>query len=130
VAPPVGPLREPRSLPLAVLIHGVVDQNFRPEWRALFSEFVVNGVDLIRLVSGVVVEDQDQRAGVRTIDDRTVGRSGRACEAMSHALDSRQRANAFPELRALLIGQIWLEPEIDGMNEHIFLSHIFLFGLG
>jgi hypothetical protein len=45
-------------------IDGVVNQNFRPEWRALFSEFVVHGVNLIRVVSGFVVEDYDQRARV------------------------------------------------------------------
>src|SRR5262245_9968374 len=41
-------------------VDGVVDQNFRPECGALFSEFVVDGVDLIGVVSGVVVKDHDQ----------------------------------------------------------------------
>jgi hypothetical protein len=54
------------------LVDGVVDQNFRPEWRALFSEFVVNWMNLIGVVSGLVIEDHDQRARVRAVNNRTV----------------------------------------------------------
>lgn len=75
-------------------------------------------VNLVSFVAGFVVADDQQPAGVRTVNDRSVGGRRSSDKTLSDAFDGCQRIHARPKPGALVVGQFGFQPKINRVNEH------------
>jgi hypothetical protein len=78
----------------------------------------VDGVHLIGVLRGLVVEDEDERGGVGAINYRAIGRRGLADITVSDTFDRHERAKPRSKLFSLGAIQIVAKPEINGVDEH------------
>ena len=91
---------------------GVIHDHALPQVLAIGDELLVNGMDLISVLSGDIVEEQEFRDAVAAIDDAALLGIGRHADVdASHGVDAGQRAQTGEQLGKILLGIRILQPE-------------------
>ena len=97
----------------------VVDLHALPVFLAVLDEVLVDRVDLVGVVVGVALEDEELGEVVGGVDDGTDGvGAGLADVAGRDGLDLEQAAELGLEFRALGGGEVLFQVEEDDVVEH------------